>query len=120
MVEEFIKPVRTIGQDDLGSPDYSLSQTPRELPREDEATTDNTNRHFKGQQRNETVLCFTRKHWIVLVPHFIGFAAFLLAIPAFIVLVPAGPQFFRLDLAGCVSRPALLRAPGRGARPDPL
>ena len=30
-------------------------------------TVDNTNRHFKGQQRNETVVYFTRKHWIVTV-----------------------------------------------------
>lgn len=28
---------------------------------------DNTNKHFKGQQRNEQLVYFTRRHWIVLL-----------------------------------------------------
>lgn len=34
---------------------------------------DNTNRHFKGQQRNEKITYFTRKHWITLMNVFIQF-----------------------------------------------
>ncbi len=29
---------------------------------------DNTNRHFQGQQKNERLVYFARKHWITLVP----------------------------------------------------
>lgn len=39
---------------------------------------DNTNRNFKGQQKNEIVLCFCRKHWIVLLPRIILFVVLLL------------------------------------------
>lgn len=30
-------------------------------------------RSFKGQQKSEEVICFCRKHWIVLVHHSVGF-----------------------------------------------
>lgn len=51
---------------------------------------DNTNLNFKGQQKAEEVLCFCRKHWIVLVPHFIGFAVFLIATSVFLIIAPTG------------------------------
>ncbi|MBP9718001.1 hypothetical protein KBD59_01770 [Candidatus Gracilibacteria bacterium] len=35
-------------------------------------TSDNANRYFKGQLPNEEVLCFTRKHWMVIMPYFVG------------------------------------------------
>lgn len=38
---------------------------------------DNTNRHFKGQQGDENIACFCRKHWIVLIPLFCGVAIFI-------------------------------------------
>lgn len=34
---------------------------------------DFVNRNFKGQQKNEVVLCFCRKHWIALFPHMVIF-----------------------------------------------
>lgn len=34
---------------------------------------DNTNRNFKGQMGTEEVLCFCRKHWVVILPHLAGF-----------------------------------------------
>lgn len=65
-----------------------ISQTPRQQASIYEAPRpDNTNRNFKGQQKNEIVLCFTRKHWIVLLPHFIGFAIFVLAVAGFLILI---------------------------------
>ncbi|MBI5413686.1 hypothetical protein HZA42_05050 [Candidatus Peregrinibacteria bacterium] len=38
----------------------------------DEGLINNINRNFKGQQPNETVHSFCRKHWVVLVPYFMG------------------------------------------------
>ncbi len=32
---------------------------------------DHTNRHFKGQQRNEELVYYTRAHWITLMPLFL-------------------------------------------------
>jgi len=37
----------------------------------------NTDRHFKGQLENETVECFCRKHWIVLIRDILGFLIFI-------------------------------------------
>lgn len=34
----------------------------------------NKDRHFKGQQKTEEVICFCRKHWIVLMRHLAEFA----------------------------------------------
>lgn len=54
-----------------------LSETPRDISQTQQfqmsVEIDNTNKHFKGQQKNEIMHCFCRKHWIVLLPHFIGF-----------------------------------------------
>jgi len=36
-------------------------------------TVDNTNRNFKGQQPQEVVLCFCRKHWIVIFYYMLSF-----------------------------------------------
>lgn len=33
---------------------------------------DNTNRNFKGQMANEEVLCFCRKHWVVIIHYLVG------------------------------------------------
>lgn len=38
---------------------------------------DNTNRYFKGQQSDENIACFYRKHWIVLIPLFCGVTVFI-------------------------------------------
>lgn len=53
----------------------------------DNLHSDNSDRHFKGQQQNEIVICFTRKHWIVLLPHLLGFAILLIAITSFFLIV---------------------------------
>lgn len=86
MSEDFITPVRKIEVDLDAAPE--LSDTPRTLDqsRPLSVAIDNTNKNFKGQQKNETVLCFTRKHWIVLLPHFIGFAVFIAALLGFFIL----------------------------------
>jgi len=34
---------------------------------------DNTNKHFRGQQREEILIYMTRKHWMVLLPIFMEF-----------------------------------------------
>src|SRR3989338_6645984 len=36
---------------------------------------DNTDKHFRGQQKHEYVACFCRKHWVTLVP--LGLELFL-------------------------------------------
>lgn len=36
--------------------------------------------NFKGQQPDESVVCFFRKHWITMLPHFAFFGVFLLLI----------------------------------------
>lgn len=81
MDEEFITPIRRLDEETLekgnGSPPVRFSETPRspifEAP--PPQLLDNTNRHFKGQQKNETVHCFCRKHWIVIFPYLLGFVA---------------------------------------------
>lgn len=40
----------------------------------DEGLSNNINRNFKGQQPNETVHSFCRKHWVVLIPYLMGLA----------------------------------------------
>lgn len=67
--KDFIEPVhKTLETDqDGGFVRENLSVTPREIS----AGIDNTNRNFKGQQKNEVVVAFCRKHWIVIVPHMI-------------------------------------------------
>lgn len=69
----------------------ALSQTPRNIeqtPRDIELSAlpeiDNTNKHFKGQQKNEIVHCFCRKHWIVLLPHLLGIFSALAILLLFI------------------------------------
>ncbi|OIP80741.1 hypothetical protein COW94_04705 [Candidatus Peregrinibacteria bacterium CG22_combo_CG10-13_8_21_14_all_44_10] len=47
-------------------------------------TTDNTDRHFKGQQRSEVVVYYTRKHWITQIYLFIEIIAFTLVFGALI------------------------------------
>ena len=49
---------------------------------------DNTNRNFKGQQKNEIVYCFSRKHWILLVPHFIGLLTIIGLIIGYFSMAP--------------------------------
>lgn len=85
MIDDFITPVKPLNDLEAVT-DYGtkLSQTPRT---ERQEVIDNTNKNFKGQQKNEVVLCFSRKHWIVLVPHFIGFGIFLAAVFSFFVFI---------------------------------
>lgn len=99
MVDDFVKPVHPF--DEIAAPPEllkngdaeTLSQTPRLLSESVSESAplpdlDNTNRNFKGQQKNETVLRFSRKHWISLLPHFIGFSVFILALLSFFLFVP--------------------------------
>ncbi|MBI4994311.1 PH domain-containing protein [Candidatus Peregrinibacteria bacterium] len=97
--KDFVTPVHTL--EDLNQEGKAvaedLSQTPRRIEEESakENTegirvfpeTDNTNRNFKGQQKNETVLAFTRRHWLVIIPHIL----WLLMLGA----VPVGIFWFR-------------------------
>lgn len=41
---------------------------------------ENKDLHFKGQQANEFLICFFRRHWISLLREFVYFAVFLLII----------------------------------------
>lgn len=92
MHEEFVKPVKSI--DEISSPpeggfykihdkppqqEKRLSQTPRRSDAHAASEINNTNRNFKGQQKNEIVLSFCRKHWIVVVPRMILFIFLLIA-----------------------------------------
>jgi hypothetical protein len=85
--ESFVTPVHPLGEIEAKSPlpNGALSQTPRSPEFQVLPEIDNTNRNFKGQQRNEMVHCFCRKHWIVLVPHLIGFL-FLVVLPLIFLL----------------------------------
>lgn len=58
---------------------------------------DNTNRHFKGQLATETVQCFCRKHWIVLVKDFIGFFIFIVLITITAIYFKRIFNFFSQD-----------------------
>lgn len=98
MNDEFVKPVHSIEEladsENLYVPP-KLSDTPRKIERvgasgahgtagtEAAITLENqTNRHFSGQQKNEIVLSFTRRHWITLIPSFILFCITLAAASA--------------------------------------
>lgn len=79
--KDFIEPIQKIEETDQdGMPvREEISSTPRKIEEETAKIPteglyvlpdiDNTNRHFKGQQKNEFVLAFTRKHWLVIIPH---------------------------------------------------
>lgn len=41
---------------------------------------DNTNLYFKGQTKHEEVLCFTRKHWVLIVPYIVVFIILILCV----------------------------------------
>lgn len=41
---------------------------------------DNTDKYFKGQQQDETFICFFRKHWISLIREMIYFVLFIVAV----------------------------------------
>lgn len=82
--KDFIEPIQKIEETDQdGQPVRgNLSETPRKIEEQSAKETipsailevlrdDNTNRHFKGQQKNEVVLAFTRKHWLVIIPYMI-------------------------------------------------
>lgn len=43
-------------------------------------TIDNKDKYFKGQQTNETYICFFRHHWISLVREFLYFSVFIFLI----------------------------------------
>lgn len=115
MIDDFIKPVNPLpgtsgpeGESDVlleekteKPANEKLSQTPRamlfqhppeiesekqEQKNEPQIPTDNTNKNFKGQQKHEHVLCFSRKHWIVLFPHIIGFMLIISGLIAFTTL----------------------------------
>ena len=87
MDENFITPIHSLDEIETKSPhpNGALSQTPRSPEFRVLPDIDNTNRNFKGQQKNEFVLCFCRKHWIVLIPHMIGFLC-LVILPSFFLL----------------------------------
>ncbi|MEK7673220.1 MAG: hypothetical protein AAB373_05030 [Patescibacteria group bacterium] len=48
----------------------------------------NRDRYFKGQEDNETLVCFTRQHWIVLLPDLIFFMIFIAFVTVSIVNLP--------------------------------
>lgn len=48
------------------------------LPVSDSSQPQYKDLNFKGQQPDECVVCFFRKHWITMVSHFVFFGAFLL------------------------------------------
>lgn len=50
---------------------------------------DNTNRNFKGQHKDEVVLSFTRRHGVVLIPHFVIFLLVISAISAYFIIIPS-------------------------------
>src|SRR3989338_4234267 len=49
---------------------------------------DHTNHNFKGQLKNEELISFCRKHWIVLTPHIMGLLAAVVLIPIYLIFVP--------------------------------
>ena len=93
---DFVKPIHPIEEIDANFAS-NLSQTPRDpefhnappsAAPSNESKKDYSNMHFKGQQQNEIVHCFCRKHWIVLVPHFIGVTLVLIAAISLYMLIP--------------------------------
>ncbi|MEK9132322.1 MAG: hypothetical protein AAB606_01255 [Patescibacteria group bacterium] len=89
MDDTFVKPVFA----PPGEEEAKISETPRIL----HAEIDNTNRNFKGQHKHETVLCFTRRHWIVLLPYIIG--SLLIMAGLFYLAIST----FRTDMADFIS-----------------
>ena len=45
--------------------------------------SDNTNLNFKGQMKDEEVLCFTRKHWVLILPYFALLVGLIVGIGGF-------------------------------------
>lgn len=77
----------------------SLSETPRQAHIQVLPQIDNTNRNFKGQQKNEVVYCFCRRHWMVLIPNLVLFACAAGLTGAFFIYRGAiGPVFFKFGL----------------------
>lgn len=97
MIEEFITPVHkqeTLPPEVIAPASHSngkpfsekpLSETPRQL--HVEAEINNTNKNFKGQYKNETVLCFCRKHWIVLFPTLLGLVIFGVLVLSYFIFI---------------------------------
>ncbi|EKD63261.1 MAG: hypothetical protein ACD_51C00312G0008 [uncultured bacterium] len=59
---------------------------------------DNSNKHFKGQQRDEEVVYYSCKHWITLAPLMIEFVlavAILAALVSFLIGVENRPEWAR-------------------------
>lgn len=101
--KDFIEPIQKIEETDQDGKPMSeeISQTPRQIEKESVALPeslhilpdiDNTNRHFKGQQKNEVVLAFTRKHWLVIIPHIL-WLLMLMAMPLAIFWFRANYNF---------------------------
>lgn len=90
MDDQFITPVHPI--DEIVTAHHpqngTLSQSPRSPEFHMLPEVDNTNRNFKGQQKNEVVHSFCRKHWIVLVPHLIGFLCIVVFPVLFLLFIP--------------------------------
>ena len=53
------------------------------------ALNDNTDRYFPGQQKNEDIILFSRKHPIVLLPHTVIFILSLIAFPVVVYAIKA-------------------------------
>lgn len=86
MAEEFVPSINFSPQLIQGDK-QKLSETPRALAEASIESLDNTNRNFKGQQKTETVLCFTRKHWIVLLPSCLLAMVFSLVVLFFLFFI---------------------------------
>jgi len=60
-------------------------------------TMSNTDRHFKGQQRDENVVYYTRKHWITQTRILIEAIAFVGMLTGFILTVFAFRDFVHIE-----------------------
>lgn len=92
MADEFITLVKQKDEEAFQvsePPKKELSETPRSEEFRQTPNVDNTNRNFKGQQKNEVVLSFCRRHWVVLLPYIIGFLIVASIVAAFLGFVPA-------------------------------
>ena len=49
---------------------------------------ENKDKYFKGQQDNETLICFARQHWIVLLRDLIIFLVFLFSVFVVFIKLP--------------------------------
>jgi len=66
-------------------------------------STNNKDRHFKGQYADEEVVAFFRSHWIILLPHLLIHAFFLAVFVAvFVVFFPFIISFFITPLGEVV------------------